>query len=212
MSFFTLVLDVASKIHTHFQTWRRLQDATYMFTKTEITPSLLRLERQQKDFLKFILNSQFMGVFLIHLEPIEEYALTPRGSPENYTWFQSIPVFRPKRYKNPSLWGGTYLYGLYKGVRPGYWLSKRWRPEGRWSIQILALSPSALLKLIFRFYFSIQRYHLSYLCIKFRYYVKPFDEFMEIHLIAATDSTFQYSPYDKFSPLPARIQNRMVAT
>ena len=56
-----------------------------MFTKTEIAPSLLRLERQQKDFLKFILNSQFMGVFLIHLEPIEEYALTPRGSPENYT-------------------------------------------------------------------------------------------------------------------------------
>ena len=43
-------------------------------------------------------------------------------------------------------------------------------------------------------------------------YVKPFDEFMEIHLITATDSTFQYSPYDNLSPLPARIQNRMVAT
>ena len=169
LSFFTLVSDLASKIHTHFQTWRRSQDATYMFTKTEITPSLLKLERQQKDFLKFILNSQFMGVFLIHLEPIDEYAHTPRSSLENYTWFQSIPVFRPKRCKNPTLWGGTYLYGLYKGVSPAYWLSKRWRSEGRWGIQILALSPSALLKLIFRFYFSIQRYHLSYLCIKFRY-------------------------------------------
>ena len=52
-----------------------------MFTKTEITPSLLRLERQQNDFLKFILNSQFMGVFLIPLEPIDEYAHTSRSYP-----------------------------------------------------------------------------------------------------------------------------------
>ena len=28
------------------------------------------------------------------------------------------PVFRPKRRKNPTWWGGTYLYGLYKGVNP----------------------------------------------------------------------------------------------
>ena len=27
-----------------------------------------------------------------------------------------ILVFRPKRLKNPTLWGGTYLYSLYKGV------------------------------------------------------------------------------------------------
>ena len=27
-----------------------------------------------------------------------------------------IPVFRPKQGKNPTLWGGTYLYSLYKGV------------------------------------------------------------------------------------------------
>ena len=46
---------------------------------------ITKLERQQKDFLKFILNSQFMGVFLIHLEPIDEYANTPRSSLENYT-------------------------------------------------------------------------------------------------------------------------------
>jgi len=29
---------------------------------------------------------------------------------------KSIPVFRPKRLKNHTLWGGTYLYTLYKGV------------------------------------------------------------------------------------------------
>ena len=31
-------------------------------------------------------------------------------------WAKCIPVFRPKRRKNPTRWGGTYLYNLYKGV------------------------------------------------------------------------------------------------
>ena len=29
-----------------------------------------------------------------------------------------MSVFRPKRRKNHTLWGGTYLYGLYRGLRP----------------------------------------------------------------------------------------------
>ena len=35
---------------------------------------------------------------------------------------KSIPVFRPKRLKNHTLWGGTYLYTSYRGVppSPGY--------------------------------------------------------------------------------------------
>ena len=34
-------------------------------------------------------------------------------------WAKCIPVFRPKRHKNLTQWGGTYyLYGLYKGVAP----------------------------------------------------------------------------------------------
>ena len=33
-------------------------------------------------------------------------------------WAKSVPFFRPKRRKNPTLWGGTYLYGLCKGVPP----------------------------------------------------------------------------------------------
>ena len=39
----------------------------------------------------------------------------PDSRPE---WAKCIPVFRPKRRKNPTRWGGTYLYGLYKGVPP----------------------------------------------------------------------------------------------
>ena len=31
---------------------------------------------------------------------------------------RSLPVFRRKRLKNPTLWGSTNLYGLYKGVPP----------------------------------------------------------------------------------------------
>ena len=33
-------------------------------------------------------------------------------------WAKCIPVFRPKRRKTPTRWGGTYLYGLDKGVPP----------------------------------------------------------------------------------------------
>jgi len=32
---------------------------------------------------------------------------------------KSIPVFRPKRLINHTLWGGTYLYTWYRGVPPG---------------------------------------------------------------------------------------------
>ena len=34
------------------------------------------------------------------------------------SWSKSIPVFRPKRLKNHTLWGGKYLHSLYRGV-PG---------------------------------------------------------------------------------------------
>ena len=34
------------------------------------------------------------------------------------TWEKSKPVFRHKRLKNNTLWGGTYLSDLYKGVPP----------------------------------------------------------------------------------------------
>ena len=42
--------DLASKIHTCFQTWRWSQNTRYVFTSTEIMSSLLRLKRQQKYF------------------------------------------------------------------------------------------------------------------------------------------------------------------
>ena len=45
-----------------------------------------------------------------------------RSSLENHDvrpkWAKSIPKFRSKRCKNHTLWGRTYLYGLYKGLSP----------------------------------------------------------------------------------------------
>ena len=33
-------------------------------------------------------------------------------------WAKSIPVFRPKRRKNHTLWGDRYLYSLYNPPPP----------------------------------------------------------------------------------------------
>ena len=62
-----------------------------------------------------------MGLYLNHLEPIDEYVHTPPSLPRKLypipdKWETSLTVFRPKRRKNLTLWGGTYLYGLYKGA------------------------------------------------------------------------------------------------
>ena len=47
------------------------------------------------------------------------YNLVPRA------FAKSIPVFRSKRFKNPTLWGGTYpyLYSLYREYLPGLYLA-----------------------------------------------------------------------------------------
>ena len=74
--------------------------------------SLLRLERKQKNssnpfririflFLSYSFGIETTNTFIHSVVPSK-----------------TIPVFRPKRPKNPSRWGGTYLYGLYKGVLP----------------------------------------------------------------------------------------------
>ena len=86
-----------------------------MFTKTEIISSLLRLKRRQKDFLKFILNSHTScGVISYSSGTIRQICSYATVVPS-----KTIPVFRPKRRKNHTLWCGTYLYGLSKGVPPG---------------------------------------------------------------------------------------------
>ena len=54
-----------------FQTWRRSQNATYVFTKAEIMSSSLRLERQQED-----IEFAYCPFFLIHFDWNDEYIHT----------------------------------------------------------------------------------------------------------------------------------------
>ena len=98
----------------------------------EIMSSLLKLEKQQKRFLKIHFEFSCFSFFLTHLELKQKYVRTchlpatavplktiPGSRPK---WAKSIPVFRPKGRKtpgkNPTRWGGTYLYGLYREVPP----------------------------------------------------------------------------------------------
>ena len=73
--------------HTRFQIWRRSQNATYMFTWTEIITSLLRLECQQ------------IRILWVYFLLIWNQSKTiPDSRPK---WAKSIPVFKPKRRKKP---------------------------------------------------------------------------------------------------------------
>ena len=85
---------------------------------------LLRLERKQK-ILQLHFEFAYFSFFLSYsfgIETINTF-IHFRSSLENHTdsrpkWANCIPVFRPKRGKNPARWVGTYLYSLYKGVPP----------------------------------------------------------------------------------------------
>ena len=86
--------------------------------------SFLRLERKQTissiafRIRKFLLRSYSFGIETIMTRsytPVVPSKSIPDSRPK---WAKCIPVFRPERTKNPTLLGGTYLYGLYRGVPP----------------------------------------------------------------------------------------------
>ena len=98
----------------------------YSFSDLALTKlsSLFRLEQQQKAVLKIHFELAYFSFFLSHLvlkqeirsyTPVVPLDTIPDSIPK---WSKSISVFRPKRRKNHTLWGGTYLYGLYRGLRP----------------------------------------------------------------------------------------------
>ena len=80
--------------------------------------SLLRLERKQKDFSKpFRIRIFFFLSYSFGIETIKTL-IQSLCFLKNHTRFQ----FRPKRHKNPTWWGGTYLYsspppGVHKTFR-----------------------------------------------------------------------------------------------
>ena len=90
----------------------------------------LTLERKQKKFFKFISNSHIF-LFLSYSFEMEtiNFSYIPvvpsKTIPDSrLKWARCIPVFRAKQCKNPTRWGGTYLFGLYKGAPPPLGIEK----------------------------------------------------------------------------------------
>ena len=86
--------------------------------------SLLRLERKQKNYSNPSRIRIFLFIsFLLIWNWNDKYVHTLRSSletiPDPDQNGQSLDPFSgQKGRKNPTQWGGTYLYGLYKGILP----------------------------------------------------------------------------------------------
>ena len=89
--------------------------------QAEIVSSLLKLECKQK-LLQMRFVFVFVYYFLFHSYSFLKQCSTiihSCSSFENHTQFQTkmgkvyVPIFLPKRPKNHTLWGSTYLYGLW---------------------------------------------------------------------------------------------------
>ena len=75
---------------------------------------ITQIRTQIKSFLKM----RFKFTYSFGIETYTPIVLSKTIPDFRPKWAKSIPVFRPKRGKNPTLWGGTYLYGFYKGYSP----------------------------------------------------------------------------------------------
>ena len=114
--------DLVSKIHTRFQTWKRVTKRNITcLHKTEIMSSLLRLKPPQKDFFNTISNSHITLSFLIIWNWNDEQTDTQPSSLVNHTRFptkmgKNYTRFHTKTAQNLYPFGGTYVSGSYKGV------------------------------------------------------------------------------------------------
>ena len=108
--------------HTRFQT-RPLTSIPVLRPHlwAEIMLSLLRLERDQKHYsIPFWIRIFFFLSYSFRIEAINRFrhSVVPSKtiSDSRPKWAKYIRVFRPELPINHTLWGGTYLYSLCKGV------------------------------------------------------------------------------------------------
>ena len=109
-----------------------ISDRKMSFSRPVFRPSLmlvlLKLERKQKknslnsfrfsnSHISLSLISYSFGIETINtfIHSVVPSKTIPDSRPK---WAKCILVFRPKRPKNPTRWGGKYLYSLYEGVPP----------------------------------------------------------------------------------------------
>ena len=118
MSFSHQFSGLASIIHAHSQTWPlrnyviikiHFELAYFSFLLTHLEHSEAH-QMEPPSPIQALGVNPLMGSWNTAVVPSKTIPdCIPNGA-------KSIPVFRPKRRKNPTLWGVTYLYGLYKGV------------------------------------------------------------------------------------------------
>ena len=105
--------DQTSKIHTRFQTWPLGRN--YVINT--------QIKAQTKNFFKYISNSHISLSFSFGIETkIRSYApVVPSKTIPDFRskWAKGIPIFRPKRQKNPTRWGGTSYTREYPPPLPG---------------------------------------------------------------------------------------------
>ena len=125
MPFSTPATDLASKIHTRFQTCR--------CTWLSIAYASV-LNGSQRTKMNRYWNVAGMIYFIYFSFSLTSYSTRLLGRKISLKAFVNVPpitipnfrpncsksirVFRPKRLKNHTLWGGTYLYTWYRGVPP----------------------------------------------------------------------------------------------
>ena len=92
--------DLASEIHTRFQTWRLRN--YFIITLIRTRPKKISHSHRSLSFyLIWNWNDEYVHILLRG---------PPRTIPDSIPKrAKFIPVFRPKRRKNPTLWGGTYI-------------------------------------------------------------------------------------------------------
>ena len=105
--------DLTSKIHTSFQTWRRSQNATYLFKKANYIIITEMRTPTKNIFLKIHFEFAYYGFISYSFRTNRQICSYTTVAP-----LKTIPDSRPKRRKNLTLWGGTYLNGLYRDVYP----------------------------------------------------------------------------------------------
>ena len=80
--------------------------------------SFLRLERKQNAFQisRFLFHCYSFGIETI--TSVSSYAPVVSSKIADQNGQSLYPFSDQNDPKNPTLWGGTYLYGLYEGVPP----------------------------------------------------------------------------------------------
>ena len=105
--------DQTSKIHTGFQTWPLGRNYVIITSPLERKQKIIQIHFEFAVlFLAYSFGIKTINTFILSVVPSKTI---PDSTPK---WAKCIPVFRAKRRKNLTRWGGIYLHGLNKGVAP----------------------------------------------------------------------------------------------